>query len=684
MSDSRSFDRVILKILTGIQAAAEVSLAPGEYTIGSGPDDDIQLIDVSLRPGHARLRVTPGKIEMAGGSGGIAIGDTLRIDAGSEWHDVEPLDVITVGMIRFVLGPPNANWTTLIEDNGAPRNPQPGGRRAHRDRPFLAASLQSLRSGRLGRLVLPVAVLIAVIVVGILYVSFAGKDRAVATIAQGDPEKLAREALDQLPFGRQVSLRREVDGTIYATGFVKDGFERRAVIAAVEKAGAQVYFRLGVLEAMRSELDGLVKSEGVPVSYTLSANGELALEGLILDDAAAQRFVDKIKGAVAGLRSVESRIRTAASLLDEVQKIARTAQIDQFVLLRLDSELIEASGILPVDKIDSWVGFLTSYSRRFSKDIALRSFVQLQSRDGSLAAAPGQPVTIGGQPGGDRVLDRASLLRGQYKIDDLFAAPSSPQPSAGTVAPPRPAASAAASARSEPAPPRDEQYVMRLTNRANDLVKSWRLNAADDPLARDFDSLARQRAAIEQQGDAGPADPDRYVPLLPTGPLQAANNACRPGARLTVENLPTAIFWLDLLSISTTYSLVSFTLEEQSFILEAALDPKLAIACLARAEGAAKVTSLYVSLYLTEAPRNPDLIRYVLRDYRPYSMDISGASVSGARYVQTRNGDKMREGGAPDNASRLTVVGELGSVIQQKGGYAAVIYAQQLNWLTQK
>jgi len=113
---------------------------------------------------------------------------------------------------------------------------------------------------------------------------------------------------------------------------------------------------------------------------------------------------------------------------------------------------------------------------------------------------------------------------------------------------------------------------------------------------------------------------------------------------------------------------------------EAALDPKLATDCLARAGEAVKAASLY----LIEAPRNPDFIRYLLRDFRSYSLDISGANISGLRYVQTRNGEKMREGAAPDGASRLAMVGELGSIVQQKDAYFSIIYPQQLNWLNEK
>ncbi len=286
-------------------------------------------------------------------------------------------------------------------------------------------------------------------------------------------------------------------------------------------------------------------------------------------------------------------------------------------------------------------------------------------------------ATTGAQSEAGKMLDRDKLSRGEYRNEELFAS-SSPQ------------VAAAASARLPVTGPpvQDELYTtndrfnaVHLTEQANKLIAVWQKEAdlSDEQtksLEKDFALLINRRAAI----DGVNADRNKYMPLLPVDATAGPHTPCRPGSKLSVENLPTAIFWLDLLSVSTTYSLVTFAPEDQGFILEAALDPQLAIKCLERVKGPAKVTSFY----LTEASRNPDFIRYLLRDYRPYALDISGASVVEPRYVQTRAGLKMREGESPDASSRLALVGELGSVVQQKSGYSPVIYAQQLNWLSQK
>src|SRR5262249_14109145 len=87
------------------------------------------------------------------------------------------------------------------------------------------------------------------------------------------------------------------------------------------------------------------------------------------------------------------------------------------------------------------------------------------------------------------------------------------------------------------------------------------------------------------------------------------------------------------------------------------------------------------SLYLAEAPRNPDFIRYITRGFSTYAIDISGVSLVPSRYVQLRDGQKMHEGAPPDATSELAVVGELGIAIRGKDGYQVVIYGPQMNWM---
>lgn len=695
MSESQLSDRIILKILSGVQAGAEVSLTPGEYTIGSGSNDDIQFIDVSLKAGHARLRVASGKIEIAGGTGTATIGDGLKVVADSEWEEIEPLTIVTVAMVRFVLGPANANWGTLSEDHTSSEK-KPG-----RAKPFPFTEKLGIdhlvQGGRSSQLIFIVAIAILLGAAAGSFFSFGGRTSFLAPLTAADVERVARETLDQFPFGKQVTLKREVDGTVYATGFVKDGFERRALADAVEKAGLPVYLRLGVLDSLYNEISSFIKAAKIPVTFTLSNTGDLSLDGVVLDEDAANNFVRRIKEAVVGLNRVDSKIRTAKSLVEDVRKLSRLAQIDQFVVFRLDHDLIEVSGALPVSKTDGWVGFLQSYARHYSKNIGLRILVHLQNTDGTLVTANAQSdrrAVVLNAPGNsnDTALDGDKLLRGEFTMSDIFAGrvSTSNMREAQAAAPPK-IQPAKVSAADEVVPvPRTAFNPFRLATQANSLIASWisgELNGTDEA-SKELDNavtaVTKARAGLDLDASGEEGDrkkmAENYLPLFSADPQAGAKaDACRQGSRLTAENIPTVLFWLDLLSVSSQTLFLNFTPEDQALILEAALDPSFVASCMARSGGSKPVRSLY----LAEAARNPSFVRFVTRKFQSYPLDVSGANLTGQRYIQTRNGPKMREGEAPDGASRLAVVGELGAAVRGKNGYSAIIYESTLNWLSQ-
>lgn len=424
MADNQPTERVVLKILNGTQSGSEVALANGEYLLGSGPDDDIQFIDVSLKPGFARLKLAAGTIYIRGGTGSLTTRSGLKSEAGSaDWQEIQPLDTITAGTTRFALGLASAQWATIAQENAPLSRPaKAGGKSAKRGRP------EAKRARH------PVAMtLLGLAVAGLLALRWLSPESIswIAPLSGGPADlELARNALRPFVFADALALRQEVDGTIYLSGFVNGNVERRAVQGAIEKTGVPVRMRIGVLEILRNELDNLIAAEKVSVKGTVTPAGIAVLEGAILDPGKASVFVSRITGDLVGIASVDSQIKTAPMLLADVEKLARISQIDTKVVFRLDKDVVEANGIIGIDKIDAWVGFLQSYSRRFGALIGLRSYVQLQNAAGDLMPAPQAnggiaPILIGPQsarPGkNDVLLDLDKLRRGQFDLVDVLA-----------------------------------------------------------------------------------------------------------------------------------------------------------------------------------------------------------------------------------------------------------------------
>ncbi|RVU12573.1 hypothetical protein EOE48_27560 [Methylobacterium oryzihabitans] len=427
MADPRPSDPAILKIFSGVQAGAEVTLAAGTYGLGSGPDDDIQLVDVSLKPGHARLRVSPGKIELAGGTGTLRTAAGIALGPDEPWREIEPLDLVTAGTTRFALGYPTSQWATITEAEVEP--PVPVAAAAP------AASLPWLSRERLRHLAGPALALALLLAGGTWMLLDGGLPRRADLAAAGVQDLAAvRAALDALPFGRALDARQEVDGAIYVSGYVETPVERRAVTGALERTGVPARTRLWVLQTLRGEVESLIQAQRVAVVPTLDRTGGLTLDGTILNPERANRFVALVRDLVLGLSGIDDRIRTAATLLTEVEKLAATSRIQPWILLRADGEVIEASGAIPVAKIDAWVGFLQGYVRRFSREIPLRSLVQLQTPGSAPLAGTERAIVVGGQPSaGETALDLDRLRQGSFQLGEVFAAGSD---SAGTAAAP--------------------------------------------------------------------------------------------------------------------------------------------------------------------------------------------------------------------------------------------------------
>lgn len=681
MAEAMAAGHTILKILAGAQAGAEVSLSKGDYALGSGSDDDIQIIDVSAKPGHARLQVSAGKIEIKAAAGSLRTANGVALEPGSDWHEIEPLDVVTVGTTRFALGPPTAQWTSITDaDTPSPADSN------RRKRPSAATPLGASWLPRGRHLTVPLAALALLIGFSLWQFSTAGISPFAATRQNRMSDvDTVRTAIADLPFKHNVVVRQDVDQVIFVSGFVEEPVQRRAVLGAVDKSGVPGRVRVAVLQSMRSEIDNLIRAESVNVTATVTDSGELILDGVILSEQNANRFLDLVKDRMLGASRIESRIKTAKSLLGEAEKLATVSQIGGWVLLRNDGELIEATGAIPLEKVDAWLGFLQAYANRLAKVIGLRSYVQLQDVAGG--AAP-HAIVIGGdgRSPSDIQLDVERLRQGLYGTTEVLAGKDGKPGGAPADAASNKTASKSADAAS----------TRSAASTAAESSPNAQPSAPAAPLSGDINTLARQileqwqndqlgadkgavKRALEALPDARRDVTERLLPLVASRNA-GSPDACWPDAHLTSSNVSAALFWLDLLSVSETLSLVSFDANMQILLLEAALNPRRTETCVAKAAAGRPMVQ---SQYLAEVYRNPEFVRYLIRDLRPFTLDITGANVGAkSRYVQVRSGRKFSEGAAPDRTSRLALVGELGVAIQVKEGLSSVVFGPEMSWVS--
>ncbi len=403
---------LILKVLSGSQFGVEVSLQDGEYSFGSGPDCDIQFSDIAMAAHHGTLRIAGGKPELKAVGAQLHTASGLVIEDGQDdWREIAQLDKITAGTSIFAIGTADADWSKLTQIKSADTSKQ--------------MSL-SKPNGSMSTVMIAGAV-IAVCILGIIFLTGSGGNLPlVKKSTPSEDFKIVENAISSLPFATNLDLELQPDGVINITGYVKDGAERRAVQNAVLDTGAPIRRRIWALEALRTDVSGLIESQRIDIDYELTQNGMLSLSGTHLDVASVDQTVQLLETEVFGLSGVENNILTAQTYLQRVELLIGRLQLSELVLARLDGNLIETTGIVPVERTDNWVGFMRTYSRQFADIIPLRSFVTLE---GETNSAPTEPVILGGGSEQDVLTGRVlptDLLEDDQNTDPtaLFATSS--------------------------------------------------------------------------------------------------------------------------------------------------------------------------------------------------------------------------------------------------------------------
>ncbi|WP_341367273.1 FHA domain-containing protein [Yoonia sp. BS5-3] len=712
----------VLKVLTGAQAGAEVSIADAEYVVGSGPDDDLHFVDVSLKPGHARLRLAGGVITIAGGAGTVKTQSGIHILAGDEtWQEIDALDIITIGTTSFAIGPSVADWSRVQNFNAA-------GDAQKSATPPPVVTQPKWGAGRY----IGIAAILALGTFGAVWMTGdAAQDTARAETIDNRPElEIILDAFGAFPFAGGITVAQEVDGVIEAAGYVDTPAERRALRNAIDETAIPVRFRVWSRAIIENEIQAIVDNQQIPVQFGIDSEGVLTLRGDILDRRRVDRLIATITENVAGVAAVDTQVQTAESYLEEIRALLVRTELDESVIVRLDGMLIEANGVVIADKIDNWVGFIQSYARRYADKVALRSFVQLVDENGEIiadpvSAQPGLPVILGSAdaleseptaasdpeapalPGSNQsgvVLDLDRLREGSFGAEDVFAgfnssgltSPTNFTP-ANVVQPNFGPDLQQTNVAVQPSVI-DAQYLNRaarpesirgtrvLYNMTKALLSNETGVAAPHGYVDDLAALGDVDVTLEELKRlwtptlGGQAAQDAYLNMLVNDPA-ADFTECWDNSIAAFGNLPYTLFWLDYLSISDDVDVSVINLDAQVLLLEAALNPNRLAACAARLSAAQDIDLASLSLYLQETDINPEFIRFIARQLDPYPFALSGVNTGFQnRYAQLANGARLNEGAAPDPSSLLVNIGELGVLVKEQDRLLVTVYDASLNW----
>jgi hypothetical protein len=672
---------LILKILNGIQAGVDVALFDGDYVLGTGDDVDIQIYDVMLSPHHARLLVRDGKVSIAPLSGSLHMRSGFTLEPGDAERPLYPLDVVTIGTTHFAVAPASADWASLgtIEPEPVPAKPsffdQPVSRVAlwHERRATFIAAVTGLLL--LGFWVFPYAMM--------LLTTWPGNSGS-------HDQQGVIEALSEFDFSERLQVTTAKDGFVQVRGLLDRPEDRDAVIAAINDTGIPVRTHIMTLDVLREHLTMLIKENAPGVTFTLTPHTGITLQGVLADEAHARDLVQLVKESVENTVPVHSEITTRAGLLQAVAELAGKAQIAPFVTFELVDDVIEAEGALSIDMLDPWAGFLQAYASRYAAAVPLRSYVQLRNPDGSaLPVAPGMALYLGKADRGARNIDVQRLHDGTYTAADLLIGGDAAVPAGGS--------SDVAAAQDQTARAPSFSPVAPITRRV-DLVKLLDGSVDGGAHGTGLNDLAVRAILLWESGKltslkGGPALSDAIDVINKPGifpgatPLQyktvlaqmprTPTRACWSGARLSMQNVVGAAFWLDLFSKSDTITLADLDSAYTALLLEAAFNPLQTAKCLQMASDGLN------SHYLESVSREPHTIRTLLSAVPSYPAQITGVSLPGSRYFQLHDGRIFREGDEFGANTSVLAIGEMGVLFASGDSIAATITSvNALAWKT--
>ncbi len=693
---------LILKILAGQQAGAEVILEYGEYSLGSGKDDDLHVADLSVSEQHLRLNLQNNKIEILAHSGDILTAKGLSLSSGqSEWVEIEPLDVVIIGTVKFAIGARNAQWATLqhalrSQDQDEPEDnedkaPSTKGTQASLIRFANQMKSQSTR--------LAAGAAIIGLIAGTVYL--VGNSLFVASSANalinGNIEDV-RAALSELPFSDRLKLHEAVDDQIYLSGYVDKPVQRRAVVSAIEESNAPVHLRIRVLETLRKDVAATLQSRGSNVDFSISDSGVLSLSGSILNKTEADQLIATLR-EINGLARIDSNIRSADDYLKEIQQLARRAFIDDTIIFRLDGDVLEVSGVITSQDVDRWSGFLRSYSNQYARYIPLRSLVKLVQENGDVIDLVSN---IDGSASSETLIEdrQTEVLKLARAVKEQVS--QLPQASARTEEPE--ADDTQANVSQNDAITDLEKAVTRLSAKS-EKVSFSEINAensvaetligtggtyspavltetvlADDPQvlqAAEVVLLAWQQVSVGEP--ASEEVKEKFLPLL----LRSSypGKICSDTLNVPAEQISVAVFWLDILSGTEELGLDSLSQEMQRLVLEAAISPNATRRCLEQNSDPSGLKLAVSSRFLQESLNNPNFVRFLTRDLKTPSLEISGASLSDDPYVQSKDNKRYRTGQSTSSSSRLLAIGELGALLKEYDGYSVALWSKTTAWV---
>ena len=382
--------QVELRVLFGPQAGSRLTLAPGDYDLGSGDDCSVILSGPKMASIHARLRFDGETLKITPQEGKVC-------DAqGNEIHDSLTVALgmpIEIGGIWISIDDIDADWpdpSEVIPLMPASPAPAPVSEALPDTSPAQAAAAP----GRRMRTVFVVAAsglgLMLTLAIGGAAWLVSTKDAKPPSrpvkAALPDPPTLrkARDIVMTTAVGSSVEISVTRDRQVLIRGFVPDANTKASLLAALARLEpppkTELITDAELLEKASALLSEKVDASRARLRIDNVTGGVLSLEGAVATQSMRDSVMDLLHAGVPDLKRIDTNLIMAEELPQLLQdQLAAAGLLKKLQIIDRQPEFILRGGLTD-DEMKKWETLFVNFTDRYGKLLPVKATIRLTQR----------------------------------------------------------------------------------------------------------------------------------------------------------------------------------------------------------------------------------------------------------------------------------------------------------------
>ena len=384
--------QIEFRVLLGPQAGSRLTLAPGDYDLGSGDDCTIILSGPKIQSLHARLSFdgeVPSLTPVEGSvcdTQGNEITETIELDLGM------PLEM---GGIWISVDDVEAEWpnpTDVLPLAPPSAHVEP---KEHASQEAQSSNSLAVTQTRYARKILfALLVLVSLVVIIALGALMwgghiaqrqqAAAPQAKASLAEPPSLRKVRDIVAISGVGASIEISSTRDQKVLVRGFVPDAHIKATMQQALLEVTPAPKLELFVDAELMTAATQLIAEKIDPTRAKLhveSVNGGiLSLEGAVISQSVRESVMDLLTAGVPGLKRIQSSVILAEDLPQLLQdQLSEAGLLKKMQIIEKQPEFI-LRGTLNEDDMRRWEALIVNYSERYGKLLPVKASLRLASR----------------------------------------------------------------------------------------------------------------------------------------------------------------------------------------------------------------------------------------------------------------------------------------------------------------